>query len=147
MLLLLMSLLVSLLPPIVSALQGQLKSYHNPIIPGFAPDPSCTRVEDNFFCVTSSFSAFPGLPVYTSRDLTQWEQIGNVFSRPSQLPEFSQANMSTGGLWTATIRYNKGTFYVTNTLTLDGKPLSDSGRWTNVIASTLTVKRPHTISI
>lgn len=53
-----------------------LKPYHNPIISGFAPDPSCIRVDAQYFCVTSSFSAFPGIPVYTSRDLVQWQQIG-----------------------------------------------------------------------
>lgn len=53
-----------------------LKTYHNPIISGFAPDPSCIRVDAQYFCVTSSFSAFPGIPVYTSRDLVQWQQIG-----------------------------------------------------------------------
>ncbi|TDL23067.1 hypothetical protein BD410DRAFT_859486 [Rickenella mellea] len=52
-----------------------LKDYKNPIISGFSPDPSCIHVDEQFFCVTSSFSAFPGIPVYTSRDLVQWEQI------------------------------------------------------------------------
>ena len=51
----------------------------NPTISGFAPDPSCIRVGAQFFCVTSSFSAFPGIPVYTSRDLVQWKQIGVLF--------------------------------------------------------------------
>ena len=61
-----------------------LTPYHNPIISGFAPDPSCVRVEDQYFCVSSSFSAFPGIPVYTSRDLVQWQQIGawEVYNRP-----------------------------------------------------------------
>lgn len=54
----------------------RIKEYHNPVISGFAPDPSCIRVDAQFFCVTSSFSAFPGIPVYTSRDLVQWQQIG-----------------------------------------------------------------------
>lgn len=53
-----------------------LKDFNNPIISGFAPDPSCVRVDDQFFCVSSSFSAFPGIPVYTSRDLVNWQQIG-----------------------------------------------------------------------
>lgn len=56
---------------------GQVQ-YHNPIISGFAPDPSCMRVEERYFCVTSSFSAFPGIPVYTSRDLVDWQQIGEA---------------------------------------------------------------------
>lgn len=59
--------------------RDRLSSYKNPIISGFAPDPSCIRVHEQFFCVTSSFSAFPGIPVYTSRDLVQWKQIGEVY--------------------------------------------------------------------
>lgn len=125
------SLLFSLLRAIGIACT-QLKSYHNPIIPGFAPDPSCIRVDDRFFCVTSSFSAFPGIPVYTSRDLVQWEQIGNVLSRPSQLPHFPEANSTTSGIWAATIRHHKGEFYVTTTLVFDGRPVNDTGRWENV---------------
>ena len=58
---------------------GGLRVYHNPIISGFAPDPSCIRVDDQYFCVTSSFATFPGIPVYTSRDLVQWKQIGDFF--------------------------------------------------------------------
>ncbi|EJD08130.1 uncharacterized protein FOMMEDRAFT_150820 [Fomitiporia mediterranea MF3/22] len=53
----------------------RVRPYHNLVISGFAPNPSCTRVGEQFFCVTSSFSAFLGIPVYTSRDLVQWQQI------------------------------------------------------------------------
>lgn len=109
-----------------------MKSYNNPIIPGFAPDPSCIRVDDRFFCVSSSFGAFPGMPVYTSKDLIQWEQIGNVLSRPSQLPDFTQSNSTTGGIWAATIRHHRGMFYVTTTLVLDQLNFTDLARWENV---------------
>lgn len=60
----------------VEGASTNLKAYNNPIISGFAPDPSCIRVNEQYFCVTSSFSVFPGIPVYTSRDLVQWQQIG-----------------------------------------------------------------------
>lgn len=48
----------------------------NPIIPGFAPDPSIVRVDGWFFLVNSSFHLFPGLPIYASKDLVSWEHIG-----------------------------------------------------------------------
>lgn len=48
----------------------------NPIIPGFAPDPSIVLVDDTFFLVNSSFHMFPGLPIYASKDLTSWKHIG-----------------------------------------------------------------------
>lgn len=50
--------------------------FTNPIIPGFAPDPSVVLVDGVFFLVNSSFHVFPGLPIYASRDLQTWKQIG-----------------------------------------------------------------------
>jgi beta-xylosidase len=50
----------------------------NPIIPGFAPDPSLILVDGTYFLVNSTFHLFPGLPIYTSQDLLHWNQIGTV---------------------------------------------------------------------
>lgn len=52
---------------------------HNPILPGFHPDPSCIFVPewaDTFFCASSSFNAFPGIPIHASQDLQNWKLIG-----------------------------------------------------------------------
>ncbi|THG97986.1 hypothetical protein EW145_g7505 [Phellinidium pouzarii] len=116
----------------VGSAEGGLTPYTNPIISGFAPDPSCIRVGDQYFCVNSSFSAFPGIPVYTSRDLVQWKQIGNVLSRPEQLPALNTINTTTGGIWAATIRYHDGIFYVTTTLVKDYEPVDSTEQWDNV---------------
>ena len=48
----------------------------NPIIPGFAPDPSIVKINGTFFLVTSSFHLFPGLPIYASTDLASWTHVG-----------------------------------------------------------------------
>lgn len=48
----------------------------NPIIPGFAPDPSIVLIDDTFFLVNSTFHVFPGLPIFASKDLVNWTQIG-----------------------------------------------------------------------
>lgn len=45
-------------------------SISNPICTGFHPDPSICRVGEDYYLVTSSFTWFPGLPIYPSRDLT-----------------------------------------------------------------------------
>ena len=58
----------------------------NPILSGFYPDPSICRVGEWFYLVTSTFAYFPGIPVFRSRNLAQWEQIGNILTRESQLP-------------------------------------------------------------
>ncbi|MFR4393919.1 MAG: family 43 glycosylhydrolase, partial [Ruminococcus callidus] len=57
--------------------------YQNPILSGFHPDPSICRVGKDFYLVTSSFESFPGRPIFPSRDLGHWEQIGPGLTRNS----------------------------------------------------------------
>lgn len=85
----------------------------NPILPGFYPDPSICRVADDFYLVTSSFSYFPGVPIFHSKDLEQWEQIGHVLDRPEQLPLTHE--MISAGIFAPTIRHHDGTFYMITT--------------------------------
>lgn len=87
--------------------------YRNPIIPGYHPDPSICRVGDDFYLVNSSFCSFPGVPIYHSKDLVNWELIGNVLDRESQLP-LKGAN-SWLGIFAPTIRYHEGTYYMVTT--------------------------------
>ena len=91
-----------------------VRVFQNPILPGFHPDPSICRVGEDYFIVNSSFEYFPGVPIFHSKDLTHWEQIGNVLDRPSQLN--LDGVKPSGGIYAATIRYHDGTFYVITTL-------------------------------
>jgi alpha-N-arabinofuranosidase len=93
------------------------RTLRNPILAGFYPDPSICRVADDYYLVTSTFEYFPGLPIFHSRDLVHWRQIGHVLDRPSQLP--LDGVRPSGGLYAPTIRYHDGVFYVINTL-VDG---------------------------
>ncbi len=90
------------------------RTFRNPILPGFYPDPSICRVGDDYYLVTSTFEYFPGLPIFHSRDLVHWRQLGHVLDRPSQLP--LDGVRPSGGLYAPTIRYSQGVFYVINTL-------------------------------
>ncbi|GAK52209.1 glycoside hydrolase family 43 [Candidatus Moduliflexus flocculans] len=90
----------------------------NPILPGFYPDPSICRVGADYYLVNSTFEYFPGLPIFHSRDLVHWRQIGHVLDRPSQLP--LDGVRPSGGLYAPTIRHRSGVFYVINTL-VDGQ--------------------------
>lgn len=89
--------------------------YLNPILAGFAPDPSICRKGDTYYLVNSSFSFFPGVPIYKSKDLVNWESIGHVLDRESQLPLHRQ-NVS-GGIFAPAISYNERnkTFYMITT--------------------------------
>src|SRR5690625_5062054 len=90
-----------------------MKTFQNPILPGFYPDPSVCRVGDDYYLVTSSFAYFPGVPIFHSRDLVNWEQIGHILDRPSQL-ELQGAGHSQG-IFAPTIRHHNGIFYMITT--------------------------------
>ncbi|MFC3550524.1 glycoside hydrolase family 43 protein [Lysobacter cavernae] len=87
--------------------------YRNPVIAGFYPDPSAIRVGDDFYLVTSTFGYFPGLPVFHSRDLVSWRQLGNAIDRPGQI-DYGRDEV-TRGLFAASISHHDGTFYIANT--------------------------------
>ena len=88
--------------------------YKNPILSGFYPDPSICRSGSDFYLATSTFAYFPGLPVFHSKDLVNWKQIGNAIDRPGQLC-YDGHNISQG-LFAPTIRENNGVFYILCTL-------------------------------
>lgn len=74
-----------------------------------APDPSVCRVGDDYFLACSSFEYFPGVPIFHSRDLVHWEQVGNALDRPSQLA-LPPATPSSGGVYAPTLRHHAGRF-------------------------------------
>ena len=92
--------------------------YLNPILAGFYPDPSITRAGDDYYLVTSSFSYFPGIPIFHSRDLVHWKQIGHVLDRPTQLA--LDGRRISEGIYAPAIRYHDGTFYLITTCSACG---------------------------
>ncbi|KAK2747654.1 hypothetical protein FQN55_004824 [Onygenales sp. PD_40] len=128
---------------------GRETTYYNPIFPGSHPDPSCIFLEEweeTFFCASSSFNIFPGLPIHASRDLRNWKRIVNVLNREDQLPMLSLTNGSTSGIWAPTLRYHEGTFYLLTTLVHDKNPIEDPGRWDNVIFTSTNPYDPESWS-
>jgi len=91
--------------------------FHNPILAGFYPDPSLVKVDSDYYLVTSTFAYYPGIPIFHSKDLVNWKQIGYVLDRPSQL-ELDGFGVSRA-IFAPAIKYHKGIFYVTCTL-VDG---------------------------
>lgn len=100
--------------PIYQDLSVGQDEYLNPINSGFYPDPSITRAGDDYYMIHSSFSYYPGIPIFHSKDLVNWEQIGHVLDRPSQLQVDGLA--ISEGVFAPTIEYHDGTFYVVNTI-------------------------------
>lgn len=90
------------------------QGFVNPVLPGFHADPSVCRAGEDFYLVNSTFQYFPGVPVYHSKDLINWEQIGACLTRPSQVDlEHTDEN---SGIYAPTIRYHEGRFYMITTL-------------------------------
>jgi xylan 1,4-beta-xylosidase len=100
--------------------------YLNPILAGFYPDPTICREGDDYYLANSSFAYYPGVPLFTSRDLVHWTQVGAILDRPSQL-DLDSAGVSRGifapslacrpgELWMITTLVDRGgNFLVTTT--------------------------------
>ncbi len=111
--------------------------YRNPVLPGFYPDPSVCRVGRDYYLVTSSFEYFPGVPIFHSTDLVNWEQVGHCLTRPSQLP--LEGAPASGGIFAPTLRHHGGVFYMTTTNTSFGGNFivtapAPEGPWSEPIA-------------
>lgn len=114
-------------------------SFYNPVLAGWYSDPSiCTNGDGDYFLVTSTFTFFPGVPIFHSRDLVNWKQIGHVLSRPSQLRNMEKQHVS-GGIFAPAIAYNptNKTYYMITTNVGDGnffvKTKDPFGEWSDPI--------------
>ncbi len=119
-----------------AAQQVPAGSYRNPVLQGFYPDPSIVRVGEDFYLVNSTFSWFPGIPVWHSRDLVNWRQIGNAINRSSQL-DFKGRELSQG-VFAPAISWHEGTFYIVNTCLACGgnyiiKAKDPAGPWSDPV--------------
>jgi xylan 1,4-beta-xylosidase len=119
-----------------SRAMSQTTTLVNPILTGFYPDPSVVKVGSDYYLVNSTFSYFPGIPVFHSRDLKNWKQIGNVIDRATQMNFMGEK--LTRGLFAPAISYHNGTYYVTCTdIDHDGNFIvtakNPAGPWSNPV--------------
>jgi xylan 1,4-beta-xylosidase len=119
---------------VACGLLSSAQQYSNPVLSGFYPDPSICRVGNDYYLVNSSFAYYPGLPIFHSKDLESWQQIGNAMNRPEQL-NLIGAGVSRG-LFAPTIRYYKGLYYIVCTLVDKGGNFvitakNPKGPWSN----------------
>lgn len=84
----------------------------NPILSGFNPDPCICRKGEDYYMAVSSFEWFPGIPIYHSKDLKNWELYTHVLTDDSvvdlkKLP-------SAKGIWAPCLTYceEEDLFYV-----------------------------------
>jgi hypothetical protein len=94
----------------------------HPIVSGFHPDPTICRVGEDYYLAHSSFEYFPGAPIFHSRDLVHWKQIGNILDRRGQF--LRGDGRPSGGIYGSTLRHHDGRFYFVTTNVGD----ADSGQ-------------------
>jgi xylan 1,4-beta-xylosidase len=83
-------------------LSAQNTNFRNPVLPADYPDPSVIRVGDDYWATATTSEWAPLFPILHSRDLINWEHVGNVFETP---PEWSSANYWAPEIWHHRDRY------------------------------------------
>lgn len=114
-------------------------SYYNPILPGWYSDPTiCTNGEGDYYLATSTFTFFPGVPLFHSRDLINWTFVRHILDRESQLVNMKGQGVS-GGIFAPDLKYNPAnkTYYMVTTNVGYGnflvKTTNPAGTWSDPI--------------
>ena len=87
-------------------IEGQRKAdlgngtYLNPIVAGDHPDPSILKDGADYYMTFSSFDAYPGLVIWHSRDLVNWQPIGPTLFT------------NVGSVWAPDLIKHKGRYYI-----------------------------------
>ena len=116
---------------------GRSASVRNPILPGFHPDPSVTQVGDDYYIATSTFEWWPGIEIFHSQDLVNWEWVANPVTRVSQADLAGDYN--SGGLWAPNLTYAHGRFWLAYT---DVKSATQYKDTLNYIISAPSIEGP-----
>ena len=115
--------------------ENPLKSdeFYTPILQGCYPDPAITRKGDDYYMVCSSFAMFPGVPIFHSKDLVNWTDLGGVLNDVTQFNPHDTG--ISAGVYAPGITYNphNDTFYMIVT--------AFSGGLNNIIVKTKDPKK------
>lgn len=84
----------------------------NPILPGFNPDPCICKAGDDYYMAVSTFEWMPGIPVYHSKDLKNWELYTHVLTDDETVD--LKKLPSAKGIWAPCLTYceEEELFYV-----------------------------------
>jgi xylan 1,4-beta-xylosidase len=83
---------------------------HNPILPGFHPDPSICRVGGDYYIATSTFEWWPAVRIHHSRDLMHWQHHSYAITRTSQLD--LRGHPDSAGVWAPCLSHAHGQFWL-----------------------------------
>ncbi|EOR85054.1 glycoside hydrolase family 43 protein [Latilactobacillus sakei] len=87
-----------------------MKTFSNPVLQGFNPDPCILRVEDTYYIFVSTFEWLPGIRVYTSKNLFDWKYKTSILDTKNQIN--LQGNPKACSIWAPSAIFKDGIFYV-----------------------------------
>jgi xylan 1,4-beta-xylosidase len=76
------------------------KTFQNPVLGGDYPDPSIIRVGSDYYMTHSSFTYYPGLLVWHSTDLINWERVSVALKK------------NVGSVWAPDLVKHNDKFYI-----------------------------------
>jgi beta-xylosidase len=86
-------------------------TYINPVLYADYSDPDAIRVGGDFYLVSSSFNAVPGIPLLHSKDLVNWNLVGHVFQQQKPVAVFRQPQHGNG-VWAPCLRHHGGKYWI-----------------------------------
>lgn len=109
--------------------EGQRKAdlgngnFLNPILAGDRPDPSVLKHGEDYYMVHSSFGYVPGLLLWHSKDLVNWEPVGPALKK------------HVGIIWAPDLSFHDGRFHIYFPV------LTNSG-FTNMVVTAADIRGP-----
>ncbi len=87
---------------------------NNPVLKGFNPDPTMCFADGKYYIATSTFQWYPGITIYESEDLINWEIVSTPLTESIG---FDLTGIDdSAGIWAPNIIYNEGLFYLSYTI-------------------------------
>jgi len=93
----------------------QTGNAQNPVIYADVPDLSMIRVGNTYYMSSTTMHMSPGVPIMKSTDLINWKIINYAYDTLADVDELNLNNGKSAygrGSWASSIRYHKGTYYV-----------------------------------
>ncbi|WP_208559871.1 glycoside hydrolase family 43 protein [Marinilactibacillus kalidii] len=87
------------------------QTIQNPILKGFNPDPSVVEAEGQYYIAVSSFEWLPGVRIYRSENLVDWNHETDILTNQVDL----KGNPTNCSIWAPQLSYSNGTFYLVYT--------------------------------
>jgi beta-xylosidase len=106
------------------AISTRAQQASNPTVYADVPDLSMIRVGNTYYMSSTTMHMSPGLPIMRSKDLVNWSMVGYAYNTLDDVDELSLTNGKSTygrGSWASSLRFHKGTYYVSTFSGTTGK--------------------------